>query len=150
MELKIDEITKEALEKTRNQEIVLGEDIDKTEGGMTPDAFDKKMHVAKDLEDKIPPEKVPPEKKGIFEKLKNTFSTFVANIEKKKLEKADTKIQSHAGLKRWLEKAQGNPDMILALRKWVAMFPDEDTYYIKYNETKKEFEENSTSDAVTF
>jgi hypothetical protein len=121
---------------------------DKTAGGMTEEAYNAKMSTAASLVKTIPEEKIPPEKKGFFDKIKNSFSNMKAKWEASKMATADKKIGSHTGLSGELARAQGNPEQVLALRKYVAAFPDENSYYIKYNEKTKEYEENSKRKSV--
>jgi hypothetical protein len=48
MELKMDDATRNALENPQKQEVVLGGDVDKTEGGMTEEAYKAKMGAVKE------------------------------------------------------------------------------------------------------
>jgi hypothetical protein len=85
MELKMDDATRNALENPQKQEVVLGGDVDKTEGGMTEEAYKAKMGAVKESIEKIPEEKIPPEKKGLFDKLKETFAKLTAKSPEQKI-----------------------------------------------------------------
>ena len=140
MELKMDEQTREALENPPKQEVVFE---DKTQGGMTEEAYNTKMNIAGDLIKTIPAEKIPPEKKGFFDKIKSSFSEIKAKWEASKMAKADELIKTHGGLKKLMASIQDKPEEVAALRRYVAAYPNELNYYIKYDPKQGEFDSNT-------
>lgn len=139
----MDDATREALENPQKKEVVLEKDVDKTEGGMTEGAYKAKMDTAQEALKKIPEEKIPPEKKGFFDTIKNTFSTITAKWEANKIAKAESVIAGHAGLKKLLASIQDKPEEVAALKRYVAKYPDELNYYIKYDPKQGEFDANT-------